>query len=116
TGVDRMREAAAALVGRHDFASFQAGGGFARETTRTLTRIELRETAGELQCEIDGDGFLRHMVRAIGSTLVEIGAGKRPVDDLPRVLAARDRRAAWLTAPACGLTLVSVRYEKAAQK
>jgi len=110
TGIGRMRDAAAALVGRHDFASFQAGGGFVRETTRTLTRVELRETAGELQIEIDGDGFLRHMVRAIVGTLVEIGAGNRPVDDLLRVLAARDRRAAGLTAPASGLTLVSVRY------
>ena len=115
TGVDRMREAARSLVGRHDFASFQAAGGFARETTRTLTRVELSETAGELQIEIDGDGFLRHMVRAIVGTLVEIGAGNRPADDLPRVLAARDRRAAGLTAPACGLTLVSVRYERPGQ-
>src|SRR5262249_3528647 len=57
TGVDRMRDAAAALVGLHDFASFQASGGFVRETTRTLTRVELRESAGELQIEIDGDGF-----------------------------------------------------------
>lgn len=114
-GVDRMREAAAALVGRHDFASFQAGGGFVRDTTRTLRRVELRETAGELQIEIDGDGFLRHMVRAIVGTLAEVGAGQRPVDDLPRVLAARDRRAAGQTAPACGLTLVSVRYERAVQ-
>ena len=110
TGVDRMRAAATALVGRHDFASFQASGAFARDTTRTLTRVELRERPGELQIEIDGDGFLRHMVRAIVGTLVEIGAGNRPVDDVARVLATRDRRAAGPTAPACGLTLVSVRY------
>jgi tRNA pseudouridine38-40 synthase len=109
-GVGRMREAAAVLVGRHDFASFQAGGGFVRDTTRTLTRVELREAAGELQIEIDGEGFLRHMVRIIVGTLVEIGAGQRPAEDLPRVLAARERRAAGQTAPASGLTLVSVRY------
>jgi tRNA pseudouridine38-40 synthase len=114
-GLDRMREAATVLVGRHDFASFQAGGGFVRDTTRTLTRVELREASGELQVEIDGDGFLRHMVRVIVGTLVEIGAGQRPVDDLPRVLAARDRRAAGQTAPASGLTLVSVRYERPVQ-
>jgi tRNA pseudouridine38-40 synthase len=111
-----MREAAAVLVGRHDFASFQAGGGFVRDTTRALTRVELREAAGELQIEIDGDGFLRHMVRVIVGTLAEIGAGQRPVDDLPRVLAARDRRAAGQTAPACGLTLVSVKYGSSGAK
>ena len=108
--VDTMRRAAAALVGRHDFASFQAGGSMLRDTTRTITRVELREAAGELQVEIDGDGFLRHMVRAIVGTLAEIGAGARPADDLARVLAARDRQAAGPTAPASGLTLVHVHY------
>ena len=110
TGIALMREAVPALHGRHDFASFQGGGGTVRETTRTITRIDLRETPGELVIEIDGDGFLRHMVRTIVGTLTEIGAGARPPGDLARVLAARDRRAAGLTAPASGLTLVSVRY------
>jgi len=108
--VAAMRRAAEALLGRHDFVSFQAGGSMMRDTTRTLTRVGLRELPGEVQVEIDGDGFLRHMVRAIVGTLAEIGAGARPEDDLARVIAARDRRAAGLTAPACGLTLVEVRY------
>jgi tRNA pseudouridine38-40 synthase len=82
-----------------------------RDTIRTITRVELRETPGEVHVEVDGEGFLRHMVRVIVGTLAEIGAGARPVDDLARIIAARDRRAAGLTAPASGLTLVQVRYK-----
>jgi tRNA pseudouridine38-40 synthase len=108
--VETMRRAAEALVGRHDFISFQAGGSMMRDTIRTITRVELREMPGEVQVEIDGEGFLRHMVRVIVGTLAEIGSGARPVDGLARVIAAKDRRAAGLTAPACGLTLVEVRY------
>ena len=106
---DRMQAAAAALVGRHDFASFQAGGAIRARTRRgRFTRSTCARPAASSQIEIDGDGFLRHMVRTIVGTLAEIGAGQRPVDDLPRVLAARDRRAAGQTAPACGLTLMRV--------
>ena len=109
-GVEAMRQAARALAGTHDFASFQAGGTAIRETTRTLSRVALLERGGELHVEVDGDGFLRHMVRIIVGTLVEIGAGTRMPADLPGILAARDRRAAGATAPPHGLTLVGVRY------
>ena len=105
-----MDEAAALLVGRHDFASFQGRGAFVRETTRTVHRLALRESPGGIELEIDGDGFLRHMVRTIAGTLAEIGTGLRPPSAIRQMLAARDRRAAGATAPACGLTLTSVRY------
>jgi len=108
--VEAMRRAAALLVGTHDFASFQSAGSVIRHTVRTLTRVEVREAAGELVVEVDGTGFLRHMVRAIVGTLDEVGQGARPVASLRGVLAARDRAAAGPTAPAAGLTLVSVRY------
>ena len=108
--LDAMREAAAALVGTHDFESFQGRGASVRETVRTVHRIDLECRDDEVVISIDGDGFLRHMVRTIAGTLAEIGDGARSVDDMPRILAARDRRAAGPTAPACGLTLMTVRY------
>ena len=107
---DAMRAGAARLVGRHDFASFQTVGSWPLDTTRTIHRLEVTETGGEIALEIEGDGFLRHMVRAIAGTLLEVGAGQRPVDAISQVLAARDRQAAGRTLPASGLTLVSVRY------
>ena len=113
--VELMQEAAAHLVGRHDFASFQARGAFVRETVRTIEKLELVESRGEIVIECDGDGFLRHMVRAIAGTLAEIGSGLRPPSSMREILEARDRRAAGATAPASGLTLMSVRYGSPAQ-
>jgi tRNA pseudouridine38-40 synthase len=108
--IDLMREAAALLIGKHDFASFQARGAFVRETVRTIHRLELTESNGAIVIECDGDGFLRHMVRAIAGTLAEIGTGLRPPFAMREILEARDRKAAGATAPAHGLTLVAVRY------
>jgi len=108
--LDAMREAAVHLMGRHDFASFQARGSFVRETVRTIHRLDLSESRGEIVVECDGDGFLRHMVRAIVGTLADVGTGLRSPDSMREILDARDRRAAGATAPASGLTLVAVRY------
>jgi tRNA pseudouridine38-40 synthase len=110
--LDWMQEAASVLVGRHDFASFQARGAFVRDTVRTIHRLDLRDDGGEIQLECEGDGFLRHMVRTIAGSLAEIGTGLRPVSAMADMLAARDRRAAGATAPACGLTLVSVKFRQ----
>jgi len=108
--LDWMQEAAEMLIGHHDFASFQARGAFVRETTRTIHRLVLRELDGEIELECEGDGFLRHMVRTITGTLAEIGTGLRTPASMRDILNARDRRAAGATAPAAGLTLLSVRY------
>ena len=108
--LDWMQEAAACLVGRHDFASFQARGAFVRGTVRTIHRLDLHEAGGEIRIECEGDGFLRHMVRTIAGTLAEIGTGLRPASAMADILRARDRRAAGATAPASGLTLMGVRY------
>jgi tRNA pseudouridine38-40 synthase len=108
--VDAMRRAASALVGKHDFVSFQARGAFIRDTVRTIHRIDVRDAGGELIVDVEGDGFLRQMVRVIVGTLVDVGRGQRTPESVAEVLAARDRRSAGPTAPPEGLTLVSVRY------
>jgi tRNA pseudouridine38-40 synthase len=106
-----MRAAAEALLGTHDFASFRAAGGEGRTSVRTLSRLELSgERGGELRFEVEGNAFLRHMVRNLVGTLLEVGRGRRPADWPAEVLAARDRRLAGPTAPARGLTLVRVDY------
>lgn len=108
--VEGMRAAAAALVGRHDFASFQTVGSWPLDTMRTIQRLEVRDTPAEIVIDVEGDGFLRHMVRAIAGTLAEVGQGQRAAGSIPAVLAARDRQAAGRTLPAPGLTLVAVKY------
>jgi tRNA pseudouridine38-40 synthase len=106
-----MRAAAAALAGRHDFASFQGAGSSATSSVRTLTRVVVEgEARGEIRFELEGDGFLRHMVRNAVGTLLEVGLRRRDPGSLPALLAARDRTRAGPTAPACGLTLVRVDY------
>ena len=109
--LEAIRKAAALLEGRHDFASFQAAGSEVRTTVRTLTRAEVsRATGSQIQFDFEGDGFLRYMVRNLVGTLVEVGRGARQPDDVAAILAARDRSAAGVTAPAQGLTLASVSY------
>jgi len=109
--VAAMREAAASLVGRHDFASFQAAGSRVSATVRTLARVEVAGDPGaEIHFALEGDGFLRHMVRNVVGTLLEVGLGRRGPGSMSSLLAARDRSQAGPTAPACGLTLVRVDY------
>jgi len=106
-----MSGAARCLTGRHDFTSFQTSGTAVKNTVRTVSRLDvLGKSRGELVIEVEGDGFLRHMVRNIVGTLVEVGRGRRTPESMSAVLAARDRRRAGATAPARGLTLVRVRY------
>jgi tRNA pseudouridine38-40 synthase len=105
-----MRTAAAALVGRHDFSSFQARGSATVDPTRTIRTLTIEPAENGLTIEVEGDGFLRHMVRTIVGSLVEIGSGTHQPAWMCEVLRARDRQAAGQTAPAAGLTLVRVSY------
>ena len=106
-----LRAGASRLLGAHDFTSFRGAGSAVRTSTRTLTRVEVAgETGDELRIAVEGDGFLRHMVRNAVGTLVEVGLGRRSPAWIDEVLAARDRAAAGRTAPSCGLTLEWVRY------
>ena len=107
-----MRRAAAEVAGTHDFRSFCASGHSVKTYVRTIRRAEWTGVPGEgvLQFDIEGSGFLYNMVRILVGTMVEIGRGKRPVDDLRMLLEAGDRRKAGITAPAGGLCMMAVRY------
>ena len=119
--IDAMQAAARLLEGRHDFAAFQAADGTQLTTEREIFTsclvarddepgAALSPSARLITYEISGSGFLRHMVRAIAGTLVEIGCGRHGVEWLSEVLAGRDRTRAGPTAPAHGLFLVRVDY------
>jgi len=105
-----MERAAATLVGTHDFVAFQSAGSETSGTARTITRSGWRDTNGLLTYEITGDGFLRHMVRAIVGTLVEVGRGWREPENVAVLLEPRTRAEAGATAPAHGLFLLCVDY------
>ena len=106
-----MERAASTLVGTYDFVAFQSVGSETGGTIRTVTRSVWRDSGGLLTYEISGDGFLRHMVRAIVGTLVEIGRGWRRADEIPALLTGATRADAGATAPPHGLFLASVDYE-----
>lgn len=118
--VAAMDAAARHLLGRHDFAVFQSVGTEVPDTEREIlaSRVtvgrrddDLASGAGTLiRYEVEGNGFLRHMVRAIAGTLVEIGRGRRSPAWMPTLLASRDRSSAGRTAPPEGLCLVRVTY------
>lgn len=109
-----MRSAARHFEGTHDFACLQAAGSSTQTTVRSLWRVELSDPGdGTLCLQVEGDGFLRHMVRNLAGTLLEVGVGRRVPESVPALLAGRDRSRAGATAPAQGLVLVSVRYEPA---
>jgi len=109
--VAAMAEAARLVEGRHDFAAFQTVGGATGSTERVVSASMLTPAGdGLLIYEITGDGFLRHMVRAIAGTLIEVGRGRRGALWMRDVIASRDRSQAGKTAPAHGLFLVRVDY------
>lgn len=108
--VDEMRRAAAVLIGKHDFASFTSAKKSKKSTVRTIESIELEEKGEMLQIRYSGDGFLYHMVRILTGTLLEVGMGQRQAEEMETILETKRRDAAGPLAPACGLTLMEVRY------
>jgi tRNA pseudouridine38-40 synthase len=109
-----MRAAAPFFVGKRDFQSFAANPGYAKASTvRTLTRCDLMQRGPLLTVIIEGDGFLYKMCRGIVGTLVQVGQGKFSAEEVRRMLEKKDRRVAGMTAPAHGLVLWKVFYQRA---
>jgi tRNA pseudouridine38-40 synthase len=105
-----MREALAALHGRHDFSAFCAAPGRGADPICVLRAAHLISRRGRLGLVVSADRYLHHMVRNVVGSVVAVGTGARPASWLAGVLRSRDRRQAAPTAPAHGLTLVRVLY------
>jgi len=119
--LDAMKEAGSLLTGEHDFSSLRGSGCSAKTTVRHIHSLEITTlhtmefmtvsiNAGWIKISIEANAFLRHMVRNIVGTLVEVGKGRIAVKDVSAILNARDRTKAGPTAPAAGLFLEKVFY------
>jgi tRNA pseudouridine38-40 synthase len=105
-----MRDAAARLLGEHDFRGFRSSDCDRKNTIRILRRFDVRRDGVLISLEVEGTAFLRNMVRILAGTLVAVGKGKMTVDQVAALLVSCDRTQAGVTAPACGLSLVRVIY------
>ena len=108
--VQAMRAAIRCLEGEHDFSSFRAAGCDAAHPVRKVYNVSLEQRGELLVFTIKATAFLRHMVRNIVGTLVEVGRGQRTPESFAELLKAHDRTKAGATAPPCGLFLVEVKY------
>ena len=106
----RMQDAAASLVGKHDFTSFRAAGCQAKSPIRHVKKIAVCQSGSWFWFDIAADAFLQHMVRNVAGVLFSIGAGEYPVDWARDVLNCADRKTGGVTAPPNGLYLTSVVY------
>ena len=116
--VEKMQTAAKDLIGTHDFTSFAASGGQIIDKVRTMyyVNVEKDEKENEIVFDFICSGFLYNMVRILVGALLEIGNGKRPVDDFPRIIAAKNRQEVRETAQASGLYLYHVFYDELPKK
>jgi tRNA pseudouridine38-40 synthase len=105
-----MADGASRLLGEHDFSAFRAAGCDASTSVRRVTVSAIGAEGALISYCIEATAFLRHMVRNIVGTLVEVGRGRRAPADVERVLESLDRTAAGMTAPAHGLCLAEVKY------
>lgn len=107
-----MRSELRALAGRHDFAAFAASGSVVKDTVREIYGAGLTRCGDEITFYVAGNGFLYNMVRIIAGTLISVGSGKLSPGAIARAIESHDRLDLGITAPAHGLTLMEVCYEK----
>jgi tRNA pseudouridine38-40 synthase len=112
-----MKQAAELFCGQHDWTAFSAAQSDVEDRIRTVTRVEIQErtdersTASLIELRVSANGFLRYMVRAMAGTLMALGRGELDRRAIGKALETGVRPVAAVTAPACGLTLLSVRYQ-----
>lgn len=111
--LELLKEACSYFLGTHDFTAFaneSHQGSASKDAVRTIQQLDVVPEPGGIRLEFYGDGFLYKMVRNIVGTLLEVAAGKRAKEELPVLLAAKDRKLAGETVPPQGLFLVNVQY------
>lgn len=108
--LDKMRQAASYFVGQHDFKNFCSSHTQAKSTIRIIYSFDIEEEGDEIVLTVSGNGFLYNMVRMLTGTLLDVGVGRMKPDDIPKLLAAKDRIHSPNTAPAKGLTLLDIEY------
>jgi len=108
--LEKMREAAGLIVGEHDFQAFRSSSCAAKTTTREIYQVDITKEDDFIYLDFRGSGFLKHMVRMLVGTLVEIGGDRRPVNDLSKLLAGENDVSCGVNAPAHGLCLQEVWY------
>ena len=108
--IEKMKMAAAYLVGEHDFVSFCNVRTDVENTVRTITALDIVTKGNEITIRITGNGFLYNMVRIIVGTLIRVGRGFYEPEKVKEILEAKDRKTAGVTAPAHGLMLMEIQY------
>lgn len=108
--IDAMREAAAYFVGQHDFKNFCSSHTQAKTTIRIIYSFEIERDKETITLRVTGNGFLYNMVRMLVGTLINVGCGKVKSNQIPALLAAKERPQVITTAPAKGLTLIGIDF------
>ncbi len=112
----KMASASRCLLGRHDFHSFETEWPNRMTSVRTITHLSVNRVGEFIWIDVEADGFLYNMVRAIAGTLMNVGRGFWPEEQVEQILNAEDRKEAGPTAPAQGLFLMRVTYAEGIEK
>lgn len=108
--VEKMRQGAKYLLGNHDFSSFRGSGCQALSPIKTLDKLDIEKVGDEIIFTVEARSFIYHQVRNMVGTLMQVGNGDLAPEDIKRILEAKDRKQAGISAPAYGLYLNKVVY------
>ena len=108
--VDKMKSACKYFLGEHDFRAFMLADDEKQNTVRTIFSLEVEQCADEIYIRVSGNGFLHNMVRIIAGTLIDVGRGRIPAEDIPQIILSKRHVGTGKTLDACGLYLEKVCY------